>query len=118
MSREPRLGGAIRVRVKLVGYLSQFSQPPYVDLECAVGDSLSKLIARLMDQMGASFRQVTLDPFGNLHGGLEVILDGELQPARELSTIILEKDSEVLLMPMISGGAGSLQKNQMEAQSV
>lgn len=97
----------IHVRVKLLGFLSQFSANAPVQLEIPAGSSAADLVQVLVENFGAGFQRAVLDPYGNLHGGLEVVINQEQVPARHISSVLLDRDCEVLLMPMIGGGERS-----------
>jgi hypothetical protein len=100
----------VKVRIKLLGFLSQFGADPAnaaVQYDIPAGSSIADLIQMLAENLGAGFQRAVLDPYGNLHGGLEVVINQEHVPARHTSSLLLEEDCEVLLIPMIGGGVRS-----------
>ena len=94
----------IHVQVKLFGHLRQSSPQQAVELEMPLGSTISDLVSTLSERLGDNFRQALLDSNGNLHGGIEVVLNEEHLPARKIASILLPEDSTVYFVPMIEGG--------------
>lgn len=94
----------VRVRIKLLGHLRQFSPAPVLEMEIAAGSTILELIQKMTATLGQGFRQAVFDPSGDLHGGIEVVLDDEHLPARKISSIEINKDSSLFILPMIEGG--------------
>jgi molybdopterin converting factor small subunit len=94
----------IMVRVKLLGFLAQLAQQTVLELRIEPGTTVADLAQVLADQCGSSFRQVLLDWHGNLHGGIELVLNREHIPARRITEIRLWDDSDLVIMPLVGGG--------------
>jgi molybdopterin converting factor small subunit len=94
----------ITVRVKLFGFLAQLSRQAELDMRVERGTTIADLIQSLANHFGSSFRQALLDWHGNLHGGIEVVLNREHISARRISEIRLWDDSDLIIMPLIGGG--------------
>jgi molybdopterin converting factor small subunit len=92
------------VHVKLLGFLAQLAQQTVLELRIERGTTVADLVQVLADQRGSSFRQALLDWHGNLHGGIEVVLNREHISARRISEIRLWNDSDLIIMPLIGGG--------------
>lgn len=97
----------LRVRVKLFGHLKQIAQEGIFEIEASPGSSVHEIIQAFVGRMGDDFRNALLEPGGNLHGGIEVILNHEHLPARRINEIYIFENCELFLMPMIEGGAHS-----------
>ena len=102
------MDSTVHVQVKLFGHLRQFNPQPILELELAPGSSVSDLIQLLVQLLGDDFRQSLLDREGNLHGGIEVVLNQEHLPARKIASILLPDACELVFMPMIEGGCSQL----------
>lgn len=96
----------IRVRVTLLGFLAQLAQQTMLELRIEPGATVAGLVQLLADQCGPSFRQALLDWHGNLHGGIELVLNREPVSARRISKIELYDDSDLIIMPLVGGGQG------------
>jgi len=94
----------ITVRVKLLGFLSQLGQRAELELVIEPGATVADLVQLVADRCGPSFRRALLDWHGNLHGGIEVVLNREHIPARRISEITLWNDGDLIIMPLIGGG--------------
>ncbi len=94
----------IVVRVRLLGFLAQLGRQSEFELGVEPGETVAHLIQLLADQFGSSFRQALLDRHGNLHGGIEIVLNREQIPARRISEIRLWDDSDLIIMPLVGGG--------------
>jgi molybdopterin converting factor small subunit len=94
----------IHVQVKLFGHLRQSSPQHGVELEMPLGSTVSDLVSTLSEILGDDFRQALLDSNGNLHGGIEVVINEEHLPARKIASIVLPGISMVYFVPMIEGG--------------
>jgi molybdopterin converting factor small subunit len=94
----------LKVRVKLLGFLAQLVEQAEVELEVEPGSTVADLIGRLAESSGSSFRGAILDWHGNLHGGIEVILNQEHVSALRISELELWEDSELAIIPLIGGG--------------
>jgi hypothetical protein len=94
----------ITVRVKLLGFLAQLGRQAELDMTVELGTTIADLIRVLADQCGPGFRQALLDWHGNLHGGIEIVLNREHISARRISEIRLCDDSDLIIMPLVGGG--------------
>jgi hypothetical protein len=100
--KKPRL--LVVVHVKLFGFLAQLSAQVNLDIELETGSTVAGLIYRLTEQLGQDFRQAILDRDGNLHGGIEIILNGQHIPARRISEITIDEDGNLAIIPLVGGG--------------
>lgn len=94
----------IMVRVKLLGFLAQLAQQTVLELRIEPGTTVADLAQVLAHQCGSSFREALLDWHGNLHGGIELVLNREHIPARRITEIKLWDDSDLVIMPLVGGG--------------
>lgn len=97
----------IQVRVKLFGHLKQIAQEGSFELETPADSTVYEVIQAMARQMGDDFQKALLEPGGNLHGGIEVILNHEHLPARRINQIYILENCDLFIMPMIEGGAQS-----------
>ena len=95
---------SIHVRVKLFGFLAQLSEQTVVDMQVEAGSTVADVIHQLAKRFGPGFRQALLDWHGNLHGGIEVVLDQRQISARRLSEKRLDTDSVLVILPLVGGG--------------
>ncbi len=94
----------VHVQVKLFGHLRQNSPQSAVELDMTAGSTISDLLTTLSARLGDEFRQAILDTSGNLHGGIEVVINEEQMPARKVASILLPENCTIYLVPMIEGG--------------
>jgi len=94
----------VHLRVKLFGHLRQTSQQPNIALDISAGSTVSAVLVELVRILGEDFRQAIFDGAGNLHGGIEVVLNEEHLPARKITAITVQQDGNLYLIPMIEGG--------------
>jgi molybdopterin converting factor small subunit len=94
----------IEVRIKLFGFLAQLSEQTEVKMQVETGSTVADVIHQLAEQFDPSFRQALLDWHGDLHGGIEVVLNQRQVSARRLSKISLETDSVLVILPLVGGG--------------
>lgn len=92
------------VHVKLLGFLKRWCEQPRLDVQVEAGSTVRDVIYRLADQLGDDFRRAILDWRGQLHGGVELVLNGQEISAQKMSEITLTGESELALIPMIAGG--------------
>jgi len=95
---------SVVVHVKLLGFLKRWSGPAQLDLEIRAGSTMRDLIYLLTERLGDEFRQAILDWHGNLHGGVELILNGQEIPSRRISEIVVWDESDLVIVPIIAGG--------------
>lgn len=108
------MDSTVHVQVKLFGHLRQFNPQPILELELAPGSSVSDLIQLLVQLLGDDFRESLLDREGNLHGGIEVVLNQAHLPARKIASILLSDACELVFMPMIEGGCRLILRSKAE----
>jgi molybdopterin converting factor small subunit len=97
-------GQIIQVKVKLFGHLKQITQQAVFDMETPAGSSVAQVIHEFAQQQGNDFNKALMEQSGNLHGGIEIILNHEHLPARRINKIYIFEDCELFIMPMIEGG--------------
>lgn len=102
-------GRIIQVKVKLFGHLKQVAQQSVLDIETRAGTSVYDVIQAVAQRLGNDFRKALLEQSGNLHGGIEIMLNSEHLPARRIRTIYISEDCELFIMPMIEGGLQSFE---------
>jgi hypothetical protein len=90
--------------VKLLGFLAQPGRQAEFEVAMAPGATLADVIYLIVERLGPDFRRIVLDRHGNLHGGIEVILDGQHISARKISEINVWDGGELAIMPLIAGG--------------
>lgn len=96
---------SITVQVKLLGFLEQYTDRQTLFLQAHLGCTVADIIHKTVEQLGSDFRHALLDRHGSLNGGVEVVLDREHISAYKITNIKIWKDSELILIPMIAGGA-------------
>ena len=96
---------SINLRVRFFGHLKQTAGQPELDIEIQAGSTVSNAIQALVSSLGEPFWRSILDHTGKLQGGIEIVLNQEHLPARKIESILIENDSEMLIMPMIEGGS-------------
>ena len=94
----------VHLQVKLFGHLRQTSQPPNLALDIFAGSTVSAVLWELVRILGEDFRRAIFDGAGNLHGGIEVVLNEEHLPARKIAVLTVQQDGNLYLVPMIEGG--------------
>jgi molybdopterin converting factor small subunit len=92
------------VHVKLLGFLAQLGGQTELELRIEPGATLADVIHLVAERLGPDFRRALLDWHGNLHGGMEVLLDKQHISARKISEITLWDDSDLVIMPLVGGG--------------
>lgn len=102
MKGEPQ--PVVVVHVKLLGFLKRWCNQPWLDVEIPAGATVRDLLDLLADRLGPEFRQAILDRNGDLHGGVELVLDGREISPRRISTIQVNAESNLVIIPMIVGG--------------
>lgn len=102
MKGEPQ--PVVVVHVKLLGFLKRWCNQPWLDVEIPAGATVRDLLDLLADRLGPEFRQAILDRNGDLHGGVELVLDGREISPRRISTIQMNAESNLVIIPMIVGG--------------
>ena len=94
----------ISVQVKLRGFLENYTIRQAIILKVKMGCTLSEVINKTLEQMGAESRGAFLDKSGKLHGGIEVFLNREHISPYQFTKINIWEDSEVIIVPIIAGG--------------
>jgi hypothetical protein len=94
----------VHLQVKLFGHLRKSNQPSELALAVPAGTSVQAVLWKLSEMLGADFQQAIFDSAGNLHGGIEVVLNETHLPARKISTLRVHADGSLYLIPMIEGG--------------
>jgi len=102
MAGEPH--PVVVVHVKLLGFLKRWCDQPGLDLEIRAGATVRDLIYLLADRLGSEFRQAILDRNGDLHGGVELILDGREIPPQKIPGIQVCAETDLVIIPIIVGG--------------
>jgi molybdopterin converting factor small subunit len=92
------------IRVKLFGFLAQLDTPANFEIELETGSTVADLLHLLAERLGQDFRQALLDRHGNLHGGIEIILNQQHISGRKTVDIIISKDGELAIFPLVGGG--------------
>jgi molybdopterin converting factor small subunit len=95
------------VHVKLLGFLAQLGGQTELELRIEPGATLADVIHLVAERSGPDFRRALLDWHGNLHGGMEVLLNKQHISARKISEITLWADSDLIIMPLVGGGQDS-----------
>ena len=102
MASEPH--PAVVVHVKLLGFLKRWCDRPGLDIQLRAGATVRDLLDLLAGRLGNEFRQAILDRNGDLHGGVELILDGQEIPPRKISGIQVCAETDLVIIPIIVGG--------------
>ena len=93
----------ITMRVKLFGFLAHWSEEELV-VSVEAGATVADLLCLVAAQLGPEFQQALLDRNGNLHGGLEIMLNQQQISARRISDIPVWEDGSLAIMPLVGGG--------------
>jgi hypothetical protein len=94
----------VRLQVSLFGHLRQTNQQPALTLDIPAGTTVQDMLWALAEMLGENFQRAIFDSAGNLHGGIEVVLNEEHLPARKISALTVQQDGNLYLIPMIEGG--------------
>ncbi len=92
------------MRIRLFGFLARVSEQEVVDMQVETGSTVAEVLHQLVRQFGPDFRQALLDRHGDLHGGIDVVLNQHQISARRLSAISLDSDSVLVILPLVGGG--------------
>lgn len=95
---------SITVRVKLFGFLAQLGEQTELEQEIEPGSTVADVIHLVAERLGPGFGQALLDWHGNLHGGVELILNMQHISARKISEFTLWDDSDLAIIPLVGGG--------------
>jgi hypothetical protein len=96
---------SINVKIKLLGFLEQFTGRKTLIQQVSPGCTVAEIIQIMIDLLGSDCKHALLDSHGNLNGGIEVVLNREHISAYQLDNIRIWEDSELILVPIIAGGA-------------
>ena len=91
MASEPH--PVVVVHVKLLGFLKRWCDQPGLDIQLEAGATVRDLLDLLADRLGPEFRQAILDRKGDLHGGVELILDGGVLTSEQSTVLDLTEDT-------------------------
>jgi molybdopterin converting factor small subunit len=94
----------ITMRVKLFGFLSRWSEGEELAVSIEAGATVADLLYIVAAQLGPEFQRALLDHNGNLHGGLEIMLNQRQIPARRISEVPVWEDGKLAIMPLVGGG--------------
>ncbi|GAB4530153.1 MAG: hypothetical protein Kow0063_07970 [Anaerolineae bacterium] len=97
-------GSTINVQIRLLGFLAQAAKRAEIELVVEPGSTVADLMHLLAERVGPELRQSLLDRHGNPHGGLEIVLNGQLIPVRKISEFSLWDDSQLIIIPLVGGG--------------
>lgn len=95
----------IAVQVKALGFLERYTDRKTLIEHVPVGCTVADIIRRTVDRLGCDFGNTIFDRHGTLNGGIEVVLNREHISAYKLSETRIWEDSELILVPLIAGGA-------------
>lgn len=94
----------VTVKIRLHGFLSRFTDREELTLQVEPGTTVASIIHLLTHQLGQDFRHTLMDWRGEVHGGIEILLNREqILPGKASKTIIWD-DSELVIFPMVGGG--------------
>lgn len=94
----------IIVHAKLAGFLKVLAERDQFELEVKPGSTVDKLLELVVERSGDALRRAVQDGRGKLHGGVEVVLNGEQVPAHKLGEISVWDDCDLLFLPIVGGG--------------
>lgn len=92
------------VKVKLLGFLRKWGESTHTRMEIRTGSTVYDLLEMLTQRLGEEFRTALWDSSGQLHGGLELILNGQPIPPKDIKDTPILENSELALIPIIAGG--------------
>ena len=95
---------SVRLEVRLFGHLRQTNQQFPLMLDIPAGTTIQDVLLNLAEMLGEDFQRAIFDAAGNLHGGIEVVLNEEHLPARRIFTLSVQQGGSLYLIPMIEGG--------------
>jgi molybdopterin converting factor small subunit len=97
-------GSKVTVRIRMLGFLAQLAKQTNLDLEIESGSTVADLVRLVAERSGPDVRRALLDWHGDLHGGVEIVLNGQHISARKISEYTLWDDSELAIIPLVGGG--------------
>ncbi len=94
----------ILVNLKLLGFLSKWRKTASSQVEIQPNTTVYDLLNQVAQDLGEEFRAALWDHSGQLHGGLELVLNGQSIPSHKIREIKITTDSELAIIPVIAGG--------------
>jgi molybdopterin converting factor small subunit len=94
----------ILVNIKFLGFLRKWRKAASSQVEIQSNASVYDLLSQVAQDLGEEFRAALWDHTGQLHGGLELILNGRSIPAHQIKNVRITEDSELAIIPIIEGG--------------
>ncbi len=100
----PDIDNNVLVTVRLLGFLRKWAECAGANVEIIAGSTVDQLLNQITSLCGDEFRTVILDHSGRLHGGFELILNGQVISPGKIGEVTILEDSELVLIPVIAGG--------------
>jgi len=93
----------MRIRLSLLGILAEYAGSSNIEMELKAGSTIKDLLNEVGDRFGNTFPPQVWDPERRVfHPTIGVFLDLKDVEAEDTP---LKEGSEVILLPMIAGGA-------------
>jgi hypothetical protein len=100
----PETGINIFVTIRLLGFLRKWAECAGANVEIKAGSTVDQLLNQIALLCGDEFRTAILDHSGRLHGGFELILNGQVISPGKIGEVTIFENSELVLIPVIAGG--------------
>ncbi|MEN6298356.1 MAG: MoaD/ThiS family protein [Anaerolineaceae bacterium] len=98
------INNTVSVTVRMMGFLQKLSEGINPQLQVQSGTSIYELLDRYTLQGKEELRTALWDSRGQLNGGLELILNGQVIAPSQMRDTKISQDSEITLIPVIAGG--------------
>lgn len=103
-----KIDDKIFITVRLLGFLSKWAGIFTPQVEIPPGLTIDQLLQQLAVNCGDEFRAAIWDSSGRLHGGIELLLNGQVISPSQIREVNIYGNSELVLIPVIAGGWQSI----------
>ena len=92
------------VNVKLCGFLTRIVPESRFEVALDTGSTVADLVGLLADLLGDDLRKAVIDRRGGLHGGVMLVLNGQLIPPQQITEKAIDRRSDLTIIPIVDGG--------------
>lgn len=103
-----QINNHVFVTVRLLGFLRKWAEGISPQVEIEAGLTVQQLLNQITERCGDEFRAAIWDYSGRLHGGFELILNGQVISPSQIGEIKILENCELVLIPVIAGGCLAL----------
>jgi len=101
---EERSERAIMVTVKVSGFVTRIAPAGPFEVALDTGSTVANLVGLLAERLGDSFHKAVIDRRGGLHGGIMLVLNGQLIPPQQITEKAIDRRSDLTIIPVVDGG--------------